>query len=51
NLVSFGYVYMDQGAVVLEFSCFDEAERIYTQVKDTTVNDRHLTTVIIPVIE
>ncbi|XP_048469712.1 diacylglycerol kinase theta-like [Rhincodon typus] len=39
------------GAVVLEFSCFDEAERIYTQVKDTTVNDRQLTTVIIPVIE
>ncbi|XP_038648838.1 diacylglycerol kinase theta [Scyliorhinus canicula] len=51
DLVSFSYVYMDQGAVVLEMSCFAEAERIYTRVKETTLNDKQLTAVIIPDIE
>lgn len=36
------------GAVVLEISCFSEAERIYMLVKDTTVNDKPLNAVVIP---
>ncbi|XP_078057043.1 diacylglycerol kinase theta isoform X2 [Mustelus asterias] len=40
-----------KGAVVLEISSFAEAERIYALVKDTSINDKQLTTVIIPIIE
>uniref|UniRef100_A0A674K5G7 Diacylglycerol kinase n=1 Tax=Terrapene triunguis TaxID=2587831 RepID=A0A674K5G7_9SAUR len=35
-------------AVVLEMSCFSEAERIYMLAKDTTVNDKQLTAAVIP---
>uniref|UniRef100_A0A8C6ZG82 Diacylglycerol kinase n=1 Tax=Nothoprocta perdicaria TaxID=30464 RepID=A0A8C6ZG82_NOTPE len=48
NVVSVSHVYQAQGAVVLEISCFSEAERIYMLVKDTTVNDKPLTGVVIP---
>uniref|UniRef100_A0A8C6JPW5 Diacylglycerol kinase n=1 Tax=Melopsittacus undulatus TaxID=13146 RepID=A0A8C6JPW5_MELUD len=44
NVVSVSHVYQAQGAVVLEISCFSEAERIYMLVKDTTVNDKPLNT-------
>lgn len=36
------------GAVVLEISCFSEAERLYMLAKDTTVNDKTLTAVVLP---
>uniref|UniRef100_A0A669QEN7 Diacylglycerol kinase n=1 Tax=Phasianus colchicus TaxID=9054 RepID=A0A669QEN7_PHACC len=48
NVVSLSHVYQAQGAVVLEISCFSEAERIYMLVKDTTVNDKPLNAVVIP---
>ncbi|XP_032876349.1 diacylglycerol kinase theta isoform X2 [Amblyraja radiata] len=51
NAVSLSYLYADQGAVVLEISCFAEAERIYMLVRDTTINDKQLSTVIIPDIQ
>uniref|UniRef100_A0A8D0GY71 Diacylglycerol kinase n=1 Tax=Sphenodon punctatus TaxID=8508 RepID=A0A8D0GY71_SPHPU len=46
--VSMSHVYSTQGAVVLEISCFSEAERIYMLAKDTTVSDKPLTSVVIP---
>uniref|UniRef100_A0A8C9LC01 Diacylglycerol kinase n=1 Tax=Pavo cristatus TaxID=9049 RepID=A0A8C9LC01_PAVCR len=48
NVVSLSHVYQAQGAVVLEISCFSEAERIYMLAKDTTVNDKPLNAVVIP---
>ncbi|KAM7165685.1 diacylglycerol kinase theta isoform 2-T2 [Macrochelys suwanniensis] len=48
NLLSLSHVYSVQGAVVLEMSCFSEAERIYMLAKDTTVNDKQLTAAVIP---
>ncbi|XP_019373758.1 PREDICTED: diacylglycerol kinase theta [Gavialis gangeticus] len=48
NLVSVIHVYSSQGSVVLEVSCFSEAERIYMLIKDTTVNDKQLHAVVIP---
>lgn len=48
NLVSVSHVYSSQGAVVLEISCFSEAERLYMLAKDTTVNDKPLTAVVLP---
>ncbi|XP_063150923.1 diacylglycerol kinase theta isoform X2 [Candoia aspera] len=48
NLVSVSHVYSSQGAVVLEIACFSEAERLYMLAKDTSVNDKALTAVILP---
>ncbi|KAM6469365.1 diacylglycerol kinase theta isoform 1-T1 [Liasis olivaceus] len=48
NLVSVSHIYSSQGAVVLEISCFSEAERLYMLAKDTSVNDKALTAVILP---
>ncbi|XP_065262777.1 diacylglycerol kinase theta [Emys orbicularis] len=48
NLLSLSHVYSVPGAVVLEMSCFSEAERIYMLAKDTTVNDKQLTAAVIP---
>uniref|UniRef100_A0A3Q3MTR5 Diacylglycerol kinase n=1 Tax=Labrus bergylta TaxID=56723 RepID=A0A3Q3MTR5_9LABR len=36
------------GAVALQISCFSEAERIYMLAKDTTVNNKTLTSLVIP---
>ena len=36
------------GAVVLEISCFSEAERLYMLAKDTTVNEKPLSAVVVP---
>lgn len=48
QLVSMNDVYTSQGAVVLQVSCFSEAERIYMLAKDTTVNNKTLTSLVIP---
>ncbi|ETE73322.1 Diacylglycerol kinase theta, partial [Ophiophagus hannah] len=37
-----------KSAVVLEITCFSEAERLYMLVKDTFINDKALTAVILP---
>uniref|UniRef100_A0AAR2LJU6 Diacylglycerol kinase n=1 Tax=Pygocentrus nattereri TaxID=42514 RepID=A0AAR2LJU6_PYGNA len=36
------------GAVVLQISCFSEAERIYMLAKDTNINGKQLTSLVIP---
>uniref|UniRef100_A0A670Y9A8 Diacylglycerol kinase n=1 Tax=Pseudonaja textilis TaxID=8673 RepID=A0A670Y9A8_PSETE len=48
NVVSMSHIYSSQGAVVLEITCFSEAERLYMLVKDTFINDKALTAVILP---
>ncbi|XP_056374232.1 diacylglycerol kinase theta isoform X2 [Hyla sarda] len=48
NVVTVIPCYAPQGAVVLQISCFSEAERIFMLVKDTTVNNKQLTATIIP---
>ncbi|KAG8594989.1 hypothetical protein GDO81_001388 [Engystomops pustulosus] len=48
NVVTVIPAYAPQGAVVLQISCFSEAERIFMLVKDTTVNNKQLTATIIP---
>ncbi|XP_020662730.3 diacylglycerol kinase theta isoform X1 [Pogona vitticeps] len=48
NLVSVSQVYSSQGAVVLEISCFSEAERLYMLAKETTVNEKPLSAVVVP---
>ncbi|XP_075450391.1 diacylglycerol kinase theta isoform X2 [Ascaphus truei] len=48
NLLSVVLTYSSHGAVVLEISCFSEAERIFMLLKDTAVNNKQLTGVIIP---
>ncbi|XP_075787409.1 diacylglycerol kinase theta isoform X2 [Pelodiscus sinensis] len=48
NLLSVSHVYAVQGAVVLEISCFSEAERIYMLAKDTMINDKQLTATVLP---
>ncbi|KAF7239954.1 Diacylglycerol kinase theta [Varanus komodoensis] len=37
-----------KSAVILEISCFSEAERLYMLAKDSTVNDKPLAAVVIP---
>uniref|UniRef100_A0A4W6CPJ8 Diacylglycerol kinase n=1 Tax=Lates calcarifer TaxID=8187 RepID=A0A4W6CPJ8_LATCA len=39
---------MRSGAVALQISCFSEAERIYMLAKDTSVNSKSLTSLVIP---
>nr|XP_046261239.1 diacylglycerol kinase theta [Scatophagus argus]XP_046261240.1 diacylglycerol kinase theta [Scatophagus argus] len=51
HLVTISHIYASQGALVLQISCFSEAERIYMLAKDTTVNNKTLTSLIIPKIE
>ncbi|KAM3866733.1 diacylglycerol kinase theta [Diretmus argenteus] len=48
HLVTISHVYGSQGAVVLQVSCFSEAERIYMLAKDTTVNNKPLTSLVVP---
>lgn len=48
NVVTVIPCYAPQGAVLLQISCFLEAERIFMLVKDTTVNNKQLTATIIP---
>lgn len=36
------------GALVLQISCFSEAERVYMLAKDTSVCNKQLTSLVIP---
>ncbi|XP_063086126.1 diacylglycerol kinase theta isoform X3 [Cavia porcellus] len=45
--VSVSHVY-SQGAVVLDVTCFAEAERLYMLARDTAVHGRPLTTLVLP---
>ncbi|XP_034399853.1 diacylglycerol kinase theta-like isoform X2 [Cyclopterus lumpus] len=48
HLVTVSHVYTSQGAVALQVACFSEAERIYMLAKDTTANNKTLTSLVIP---
>ncbi|KAK5864312.1 hypothetical protein PBY51_015564 [Eleginops maclovinus] len=48
HLVSLSHFYSSQGAVALQISCFSEAERIYLLARDTSVNNKSLTSLVIP---
>ncbi|KAJ3602777.1 hypothetical protein NHX12_030525 [Muraenolepis orangiensis] len=48
HLVTMSHMYGSQGAVVLQISCFSEAERIYMLAKDTAVVGKQLSSVVIP---
>ncbi|XP_076842546.1 diacylglycerol kinase theta isoform X2 [Brachyhypopomus gauderio] len=48
HLVTITHVYSEQGAVALQISCFAEAERIYMLAKDTCINGKQLTSLVIP---
>ncbi|XP_005737795.1 diacylglycerol kinase theta isoform X1 [Pundamilia nyererei] len=50
HLVTISNFYLNQGAVVLQISCFAEAERIYMLAKDTSINNKTLTSLVIPAI-
>ncbi|KAM5271479.1 diacylglycerol kinase theta [Ctenodactylus gundi] len=47
-VVSLSHVYSSQGAVVLDITCFAEAERLYMLGRDMTVQGRLLTTLVLP---
>ncbi|XP_035506205.2 diacylglycerol kinase theta [Scophthalmus maximus] len=51
HLVSISHMYPSQGAVALQVTCFSEAERIYMLAKDTSVNNKTLTSLVIPEIK
>lgn len=48
HLVSITHVYAGQGAVVLQISCFSEAERIYMLAKDVSISGKQLYSLVIP---
>lgn len=48
HLVTITHLYADQGAVVLQISCFSEAERIYMLAKDISINGKQLCSLVIP---
>ncbi|XP_030001602.1 diacylglycerol kinase theta isoform X2 [Sphaeramia orbicularis] len=48
HLVTISHIYTSQGAVSLQISCFSEAERLYMLAKDTAVNNKTLTSLVIP---
>lgn len=48
HLVTISHIYASQGAVALQISCFSEAERIYMLAKDTSVNNKTLSSFVIP---
>nr|XP_020031040.1 diacylglycerol kinase theta isoform X4 [Castor canadensis] len=47
-VVSVSHVYPSQGAVVLDVTCFAEAERLYMLARDTAVHGRLLTALVLP---
>ncbi|XP_061580814.1 diacylglycerol kinase theta-like [Cololabis saira] len=51
HLVAFSQIYGSQGAAALQISCFSEAERIYMLAKDTTINSKTLTSLVIPEVQ
>ncbi|CAJ1059388.1 diacylglycerol kinase theta [Xyrichtys novacula] len=48
HLVSISHIYASQGAVALQVSCFSEAERIFMLAKDTAVDNKLLSSLVIP---
>ncbi|RXN29119.1 diacylglycerol kinase theta [Labeo rohita] len=48
HLVSITHAYSEQGAVVLQISCFSEAERIYMLAKDISISGKQLYSLVIP---
>lgn len=48
HLVSISHIYSSKGAVALQISCFSEAERIYMLAKDSSVENKTLTSVVLP---
>ncbi|XP_061542464.1 diacylglycerol kinase theta-like isoform X3 [Phycodurus eques] len=48
HLVDISHVYASQGAVGLRLSCLSEAERVFMLAKDTDVDDKWLTSLVIP---
>ncbi|KAF5906437.1 diacylglycerol kinase theta, partial [Clarias magur] len=48
HLVTVAHVYQAQGALALQITCFSEAERIYMLAKDTSINSKQLTCLVIP---
>ncbi|GAA6082417.1 diacylglycerol kinase theta, partial [Tachysurus ichikawai] len=48
HLVTVTHVYPAQGSVALQITCFSEAERIYMLAKDTSINGKQLSCLIIP---
>uniref|UniRef100_A0A2K5XN22 Diacylglycerol kinase n=1 Tax=Mandrillus leucophaeus TaxID=9568 RepID=A0A2K5XN22_MANLE len=48
TVVSVSHVYSSQGAVVLDVTCFSEAERLYVLLKDMAVRGRLLTALVLP---
>nr|XP_021507470.1 diacylglycerol kinase theta [Meriones unguiculatus] len=47
-VVSVSHIYSLQGAVILDVTCFAEAERLYMLARDTTVHGRPLTALVLP---
>ncbi|KAM4854143.1 diacylglycerol kinase theta [Thomomys bottae] len=47
-VVSVSHVYASQGAVVLDVSCFAEAERLYMLARDTVLQGQPLTALVLP---
>ncbi|XP_057627169.1 diacylglycerol kinase theta isoform X2 [Chionomys nivalis] len=47
-VVSVSHVYSLQGAVILDVTCFAEAERLYMLARDTAVHGRPLTALLLP---
>ncbi|XP_062381306.1 diacylglycerol kinase theta isoform X1 [Sardina pilchardus] len=48
HLVTITHVYSTQGAVALQISCFSEAERIFMLAKDSSIDGKQLTSLVIP---
>ncbi|XP_052005852.1 diacylglycerol kinase theta-like [Xyrauchen texanus] len=48
HLITITHVYGGQGAVVLQISCFSEAERIYMLAKDINISGKPLYSLVIP---
>ncbi|XP_056118342.1 diacylglycerol kinase theta [Rhinichthys klamathensis goyatoka] len=48
HLATISHVYAGQGAVVLQISCFSEAERIYMLAKDISISGKQLYSLVIP---
>ncbi|XP_043915042.1 diacylglycerol kinase theta [Protopterus annectens] len=48
DFASVSHVYSSQGALMLEITCFSEAERIFMLVKDTVVNNKQLYATVLP---
>ncbi|XP_051944988.1 diacylglycerol kinase theta-like isoform X2 [Xyrauchen texanus] len=48
HLITITHVYAEQGAVVLQTSCFSEAERIYMLAKDISISSKPLYSLVIP---